>query len=456
MVTGDKWLKARAYNQQLHDTASTTNSFNFKELESIRGYLTYIIRTYPAFTPYLKGVHLTLDSWQPGRSGDGWKDVGEFEELSDSILHGHPPVLVTGVPRLQQDLRALSTLFNPLVPPRQVARSNEVMLVWYGFGDASRTGFGSSFITPTGTKVWTGLWGRDLSHQSSNFRELWNLSDALIYELEDRFPVLQEAVHQVVSLVQVEQLAGLEVFLFTDNMVAECAFYRGTSSNPLLFDLILKLKQVELTHSLHLHVVHITGTRMMAQGTNGLSRGAPSYGIDTRVGVPLHLSPLQRDSGLLGWLQAWIPSLCVLEPYGWFTLGHGIAAFEPNSDGIPTPITVEDHSVFLWHPAPAAAEAALEELCLAHHKHPHLRHVFICPRLFTHTWRKRLFKFVDLTFNLSPGFILGVWPASQHEPLVIGICSLSYHIIRGCGGTLLVWANFDNSCVKFLLLVPWI
>jgi len=51
MVTGDKWLKARAYIQQLCNNASTTNSFNFKELESIRGYLTYIIRTYPAFTP---------------------------------------------------------------------------------------------------------------------------------------------------------------------------------------------------------------------------------------------------------------------------------------------------------------------------------------------------------------------------------------------------------------------
>jgi len=209
--------------------------------------------------------------------------------------------------------------------------------------------------------------------------------------------------------------------LFTDNMVVECAFYRGTSSNPLLFDLIRKLKQVELTHSLHLHVVHIAGTRLMVQGTDRLSHGAPSYGIDTGVGVPLHLSPLQRDLGLLAWLQAWIPSPRVLDPYGWFTLGHGIAAFEPNSDGIPTPITVKDHSVFLWHPAPAAAEAALEELCLARHKRPHLHHVFICPRLFTHTWHKRLFKFVDLTFNLSPGFILGVWPTSQHEPLVIGI-----------------------------------
>jgi len=33
----------------------TTNLFKFKELESIRGFLIYVIRTYPAFTPTLRG-----------------------------------------------------------------------------------------------------------------------------------------------------------------------------------------------------------------------------------------------------------------------------------------------------------------------------------------------------------------------------------------------------------------
>jgi len=38
------------------------------------------------------------------------------------------------------------------------------------------------------------------------------------------------------------KLKGLEVFLFTDNVVAEGAFYKGTSSRRKLFELVLKLR----------------------------------------------------------------------------------------------------------------------------------------------------------------------------------------------------------------------
>jgi len=78
MVTSDKWLKARALIAQLMDIASTSNEFDFKMLESAYGFLIYVVRTYPAFNPYLKGIHLTIDSWRPGRRDDGWKDVGEY------------------------------------------------------------------------------------------------------------------------------------------------------------------------------------------------------------------------------------------------------------------------------------------------------------------------------------------------------------------------------------------
>ena len=44
-----------------------------KELEKARGYLVYTTRTYPGMVPYLKGIHLTLDSWREGRDKDVWK-----------------------------------------------------------------------------------------------------------------------------------------------------------------------------------------------------------------------------------------------------------------------------------------------------------------------------------------------------------------------------------------------
>jgi hypothetical protein len=47
--------------QMLHKTA-----------ESFRGFLVYVAHTYTAMVPYLKGIHLSLDSWRANRDEDGW------------------------------------------------------------------------------------------------------------------------------------------------------------------------------------------------------------------------------------------------------------------------------------------------------------------------------------------------------------------------------------------------
>jgi len=116
MVKPDKWSKARAYVSQLLKIASTTNLFDSKQLESIRGFLIFVVRTCPAFSSYLKGLHLTIDSWRPGRQSDGWKDMGSYE-LERSLADQHPPQELRGVPRLLSDLQALSMLFQPSIPP---------------------------------------------------------------------------------------------------------------------------------------------------------------------------------------------------------------------------------------------------------------------------------------------------------------------------------------------------
>ena len=44
---------------------------NHKQLERDRGFLVYLSRTYRSMIPYLKGIHLSLDSWREGRDVDG-------------------------------------------------------------------------------------------------------------------------------------------------------------------------------------------------------------------------------------------------------------------------------------------------------------------------------------------------------------------------------------------------
>jgi hypothetical protein len=49
--------------------------------------------------------------------------------------------------------------------------------------------------------------------------------DVIHYELLDQFPTFSEVVDGISDVVTREDLHGLELFLFTGNIVAEGAFY---------------------------------------------------------------------------------------------------------------------------------------------------------------------------------------------------------------------------------------
>jgi hypothetical protein len=56
-----------------------------KELLVDQGFLVYVARTYPAMVPYLKGFHLTIETWRGGRDSKGWK----LREMDDSSVSSH-------------------------------------------------------------------------------------------------------------------------------------------------------------------------------------------------------------------------------------------------------------------------------------------------------------------------------------------------------------------------------
>ena len=130
------------------------------------------------------------------------------------------------------------------------------------------------------------------------------------------------------------------MFLFTDNTVAESAFYRGTSASPKLFDLVLRLRKLEMASQFKLHLLHVPGTRMIEQGTDGLSRGNLTEGVMTgkamRWFVPLDLSVLDRVPKVLDWVRSWTqePSLQPLEPEEWFIKGQDMVGGAKNSEGV--------------------------------------------------------------------------------------------------------------------------
>jgi hypothetical protein len=348
-----------------------------------------------------------LDSWRPGRGADGWKDEDpDPVRLPFDSYTGQPPLKVKAVPRLHTDLEALSSLFSASTPPTRYIRATHTQVALYGFGDASGSGYGSSVALPDGSIFFRhGLWSDGGDSTTSNYRELNNLVNAIEEGLERG------------------HLVNTELFIFTDNSTAEGAFYKGNTPSRTLFELILCLRLIDMQGQLKLHVIHVAGSRMIAQGTDSLSRGEFTNGVMSGHSmlqfVPLHLSAMTRAPTLLPWIRSWTRSstLSPLAAEEWFTLGHGLdgGSYDSEYCWIPKPAR---QTIFLWIPPPAAAYAAIDELALSRHKRTHLLHIFICPRLCTHLWRKKLFKTADIVLELPPRPV-PPWTLDMHEPLIL-------------------------------------
>jgi hypothetical protein len=291
------------------------------------------------------------------------------------------------VPLLKEGLKALLDLTADAAAPLKVVRVTSAVFVFYGFGDASGNGFGSSFETTDGIYYRYGQWCSEVEERSSNYRELKNLVETIEEE------------------VVAERLRNCEVFLFTDNWVSECAYSKGYSDSQELSRLVLQLRKVVMRAGIRLHLLHVAGTRMIAQGTDGLSRGDLQEGVMTgqimATFIPLHLSALDRSPRLGKWVEDWASALGIvnfLTTKEWYT--------GPKREG-----------VWVWTPPPAAADVAIELLYEHRLQHPEVPHIFIVPRLMTGKFRKHALKQADVYLTVSLEFEF--WNEKWHEPLLI-------------------------------------
>ena len=435
----EKWDKAKNIVSKLLESmlADPDGDLDRKQLERDRGFLIHICRTFTQLVPYMKGIHHTLESWRFGRNDDGWKygtqemmkwlneelDLEEEARTKVAVTksswrdvfkayrdrhQGDAPARVRPVGRLLSDLQALHRILAPTVPIHRLVRGTKIKKIQLVFGDASGSGFGSTWETSNGTiRYRYGLWGSDMNDSSSNLRELLNLVETL-------------------EKMQLEgELEGTEIYVFTDNSTAELAFFKGTSKSERLHELVLRLRLLEGSAQCRIHFVHVAGKRMIDQGSDGLSRGNLTEGVmgGWKMGdfVPLHQGALERSSKLEGWIRSWCDNSKhraeVLEPEGWFDRGHDLSGGELNVDGMWMPVYKK--GVFIWAPPPAAAEAALEQLRKARHKRQESAHIFVCPRLMTPYWAKHLNRSADFISVIPPG--QDFWTTEMHEPLILGL-----------------------------------
>jgi hypothetical protein len=464
LTSEEKWLKLKTILKKWSDRmikrrGKKNIKLSHKELLSDRGFLVYVTRTYPAMVPYLKGFHLTIEMWRGGRDSEGWKlrkafggpvdsgdlddsrsDAGDSTSLTEEededmagvnhqigVKRGnegvHAPAdgLTPPVPRLRDDVNALMSLTAFDLPPLRVVRPSQVVQVFYGFGDASGKQFGATLSENYNCRgrlsgeahgsdrirFRIGLWSPEVEEESSNYKELKNLVDSIGEEARAR------------------RLRDCELFLFTDNSTAEGCFHRGTSKSVHLHSLVLELRTLEMIYGMTIHIVHISGKRMIAQGTDGCSRGSLMEGVmagqDMLSFVDLSRSAIERHPPVLDWIRSWTgrSKLNPLTPEGWFEEGHGIIGGTLDVRKVWIPRHEPKNGLHLWAPPPAVADAALEELLKARHKRTDTFHVVVIPRLMAPRWRRLFNKACDFIFVVSPGALF--WPHDMFEPLHVGV-----------------------------------
>jgi hypothetical protein len=91
-----------------------------------------------------------------------------YPEESMKALIDEAPSLVIPVPRLEQNLRALLVLTDPLAPPERAMRSKHLLQVFYGYGDASGEGFGSIVLLDGAIEWESGSWKEFYKTEYSN------------------------------------------------------------------------------------------------------------------------------------------------------------------------------------------------------------------------------------------------------------------------------------------------
>ena len=144
---------------------------------------------------------------------------------------------------------------------------NDVGTLGISWGDGSGTGLGSTInFTPLIDtqdnrilNVWMGTWDKTSAPATSNWKEMCTLKQTLINEKNQSN----------------NQVRHCHLIYCTDNMVMSDVFRQGVSKSDSLQKLFLDIKLLEIELECHLLVIHVPGTSMIREGTDGLSRGIP-------------------------------------------------------------------------------------------------------------------------------------------------------------------------------------
>ena len=161
-------------------------------------------------------------------------------------------------------LSALSRLFKEYEPDLRLIQGATIVYLVYIFGDASGSGFRSSWTEGISVGCNFGVWNEEGYGTSSNYREFCNFLET----------------HE--ELGRKGNFQGKEIFLCTYNMVSDRISAKGSSKLEALFHLVLQLHCLIMRFKFKVRFIHVAVTRMISQGMDGLYRDDMYEGIMKR------------------------------------------------------------------------------------------------------------------------------------------------------------------------------
>ena len=90
LIGEEKWTNTRMIIEKWIQRVTSEGPLYYKELKSYQGLLNHFFGTYNIYRPFMKGIHLTLESWRPHREPEGWKQEpdGLEGDLADDNFGG--------------------------------------------------------------------------------------------------------------------------------------------------------------------------------------------------------------------------------------------------------------------------------------------------------------------------------------------------------------------------------
>ena len=266
------------------------------------------------------------------------------------------------------------------------------------FTDGSGTGTGGCAHDFRGAlpevSFFSGLWDKAAASMTSNWKELRSILIALRRERTEAARQGRES-----------PLRQCRIYHATDNMVSESILARGTSTAPPLQQLMREIAYELMVQQCALIPVHVAGKRLIAQGTDGLSRGQTAVGTmsgdtdDVQAYNPLGGGLPDLPPALRRWCRARYGEQPHLrEPDDWTA---------DNVKGNDT----------LFYPHPLLARDAL----MSFRRHRMLAPsttaaTFLLPRRLHSQWQRQLRGF---SVTVIPAGAGAHWPATEFEALVV-------------------------------------